>query len=168
MRRTPFLFVLFLFFVLRGLPVSGQLVISQMTTLSEDLEAADLSIPDEAGADLQSSFVSAPDFNQLDILNMASSQGWKISVSRRDINWPAAFVPYIQRTSSGVPCGTCAGVNPVTSVNGYLQITSMEQYFIYGTGEVTGIDVQFKVEGISLSVQADSYSTEVIFTIYGD
>ncbi|MDZ7846694.1 MAG: hypothetical protein U5L96_07960 [Owenweeksia sp.] len=66
------------------------------------------STPDEAGEDLNSTLETGPNYNQLDILNMASTQGWKITVSKQDINWPGAFIPYVQRTSNGVSCGTCS------------------------------------------------------------
>lgn len=148
--------------------VWSQLVISQVSNWQEDLDATDLSTPEEAGADLNGTLQTASNYNQLDILNVASTQDWKISVSKSDINWPAAFVPYVQRTANGVPCGSCAGVNTITSPSGYLQITNLEQDFIFGSGEVTGIDVQFRVTGISLTVDADNYSTEIIFTLYGD
>lgn len=148
--------------------VHAQLLLSQTSTWREDVDAGDLSIPDEAGADLNSTLETSANYNQLDILNMADSQGWKITVSKQDINWPAAFLPFVQRTGNGFPCATCPGVNQFSSVSGYLQITNLEQDFIFGTGEVTDINLQFKIEGLSLTVDAQNYSTEVIFTIYGD
>ena len=148
--------------------VNGQLVISQVSNWQEDLDATDLLTPEEAGEDLNPVLQTVANYNQLDILNVASTQNWKITVSKSDINWPAAFLPYVQRTSNGIPCGTCSGVNTVTSPSGYLQITNLEQDFIFGSGEVTNIDVQFRVTGISLTVDADNYSTEIIFTLYGD
>ncbi len=146
----------------------AQLVISQVSNWQEDLDATDLSTPEEAGMDLNGTLETTSNFNQFDILNVATSQDWKITVSKSDINWPGAFIPYVQRTSNGTPCGTCSGVNIGGSVTGYLQITNLDQDFILGTGEVTDIDVQFKVEGISLTVDADNYSTEIIFTLFGD
>lgn len=148
--------------------MNAQLVISQVSNWQEDLDQTDLAIPDEAGSDLNSVLESSSNYNQFDILNVADSQDWKITVSKSDINWPGAFLPYVQFTTTGTPCGSCAGVNVGTSVSGYLQITGIEQDFILGSGEVTGIDVQFKVEGISLTVDADNYSTEIIFTLFGD
>lgn len=154
--------------VLCSLQVSGQLVISQLSNWREDLDATDLSTPEEAGMDLNGTLETVNNYNQFDILNVASTQDWKITVSKSDINWPGAFIPYVQRTSNGIPCGACTGVNTGISVSGYLQITNLEQDFIFGTGEVTDLDVQFKVEGISLTVDADNYSTEVMFTLFGD
>ena len=148
--------------------MKGQLVISQVSNWQEDLDATDLSTPEEAGADLNSTLETVANYNQLDILNVATTQDWKITVSKSDINWPAAFIPYVQRTSNGVPCGTCSGVNTITSPTGYMQVTNLEQDFVFGSGEVTDIDVQFRVTGISLTVDADNYSTEIIFTLYGD
>ena len=155
-------------FALFGWQASAQLVISQVTNWREELDATDLTTPEEAGADLNPTLETSINYNQLDILNVATTQDWKITVSRSDINWPGAFTPYVRRNSNGVPCGSCPGVNVVTSVTGYMQITALEQDFIFGTGEVSGIDIQYRVEGISLTVDAQNYSTEIIFTLYGD
>lgn len=154
--------------LLCSLQMDAQLVISQLSNWQEDLDATDLLTPEEAGEDLNPTLQTVANYNQLDILNVASTQDWKITVSKSDINWPAAFVPYVQRTSNGIPCGTCTGVNTVTSPAGFLQITNLEQDFVFGSGEVTNIDVQFRITGISLTVDADNYSTEIIFTLYGD
>ena len=168
MRYLGTYFWFFLLLIALASQANAQLVVSQQSNWQNELDATDLSIPEEAGADLSSVIESSSNYNQLDILNVANSQNWKITVSKTDINWPGAFIPYVQRTGNGTPCGTCAGVNTGTSVSGYLQITNLEQDFIFGGGEVTGIDLQFRIEGISLTVDADNYSTEITFTLYGD
>ena len=168
MRYLGTYFWSFLLLIALASQANAQLVVSQQSNWQNELDATDLSIPEEAGADLSSVIESSSNYNQLDILNVANSQNWKITVSKTDINWPGAFIPYVQRTGNGTPCGTCAGVNTGTSVSGYLQITNLEQDFIFGGGEVTGIDLQFRIEGISLTVDADNYSTEITFTLYGD
>lgn len=159
--------VFFLLFISAS-TASAQLVVSQVSTWKKDVDAADLSIPNEAGADLNSTVETSPNFNQLDIRNLADAKGWKISVSRQDINWPAAFTLSVKRTSNGIPCVTCAGVNTGSSVSGYIPLGTLEQDFIFGNGEVSNIGLQFKIDGISLVVDAQSYSTEIMYTLYGD
>ena len=104
----------------------------------------------------------------MDIAGISPSTGWKITVSKEDINWPSSFIPSAQRTSIGAACGTCSGVNIGTSVTGYIQITDLEQDFIFGEGTVNNIDLQYRIDGISLAVDADTYQTRVVFTLYGD
>jgi hypothetical protein len=60
------------------------------------------------------------------------------------------------------------GVNGAASPSAYIAISAVETDYIFGTGEVTGIDLQFRVEGLSLTVPAASYSTEIVYTLYGD
>ena len=146
----------------------AQVVITQVTTWRSNIDEAQFSIPDEAGSDINGTIESAANYNQLDILNLANTQGWKVTVSKQDINWPASFIPYLQRTSNGMPCGTCSGINSLSSYTGYMQITNMEQDFIFGSGEVSDIDIQFRIEGLSLAVDAQNYTTEIIFTLYGE
>ncbi len=168
--KTVLRILVLIYCVLVALPqsLSAQLVVSQVSTWKEVVDEADLSIPYEAGADLNSTIETSTNYNQLDVLGIADAQGWKVAVSRQDINWPAALTLHIKRNSNGIACGTCLGVDNGTSHTGYLQFTNIEQDFIFGTGEVSDIDLQFKIEGISLTLEAQSYTTEIVYTLYGD
>ncbi len=148
--------------------VLGQVIISTTSTHTESLDETSLNTPSEAGEDLLNIVETLSNFNQLSIKNVKKSQQWKVAVSRRDINWPAAFSIYIRRNSNGTPCSGCTGINTGLSPTIYVPINLLESDFIYGNGEVGNIDVQVKVEGISLTVDAQAYSTEIIYTLYGD
>ncbi|MGB0178384.1 MAG: hypothetical protein ACPF9D_14555, partial [Owenweeksia sp.] len=146
----------------------AQVIRGQVSEWTEILDANSLSTPNEAGTDLNPTLETTPNYNQLDVNNVKNTQNWRVTVSKLDINWTPLFVPYVQRTSIGIPCGACTGVNVGTSVTGYMPITDLEQDFIYGTGKVSDIDLQFRIEGITLAVKADYYRTTVVFTLYGD
>jgi hypothetical protein len=146
----------------------AQVILSTIRSYSETIDQFDLEMSREAGSDLNSSFETSATFNQLDILNVASNQGWRIAISREDINWSGAFTLSVRRNSTGTACGTCMGVNGAASPSAYIAISAVETDYIFGTGEVTGIDLQFRVEGLSLTVPAASYSTEIVYTLYGD
>ena len=83
--------LLILAFVVSATSADAQLVISQLSNWQEDLDATDLATPEEAGEDLNPTLETASNYNQLDILNVASTQDWKITISKSDINWPGAF-----------------------------------------------------------------------------
>jgi len=164
-----------LLFVLSGLAMLlscissyGQAIRLQKNNWYKAFNATDLSLSGEAGSDYNPTLETSANFNQLDIRNVGDARNWKVTVSKRDINWPGTFVPYVIRNSNGAPCPSCAGVNNGSSISGYLQITNIEQDFIFGAGRVDNIDLQFKIEGISLAAGAQNYQTEIIFTLYGD
>ena len=146
----------------------AQVVIVSVSNYREDVDENDLTVPLEAGYDLEPMIETSASFNQLDVLNVAKSKDWKVSVSRRDVNWPGALTLSVKRTSTGTACMGCSGVNVGLSPSTYIPLTAAEQNFIYGTGEVTGINIQMRIQGVSLTIDADTYSTEVIYTLYGD
>lgn len=159
-----------LFCLLLSLPclVNGQIIRSQTDKWSTDLDGDDLVDANEAGSDLNSTLETSSTFNQLDIAGINPTTTWKVTVSKEDINWTSTFIPSVQRTSIGSPCGSCAGVNIGTSSVGYVQVTDIEQDFIFGAGVVNNIDLQYKIDGITLAVDADTYQTRIVFTLYGD
>ncbi len=170
MRKNVFLILQFIliFNLLWSYSSRAQAIRLQKNNWFEVLNASDLTISGEAGSDLNPTLETSTNYNQLDIRNLGSTINWKVTVSKRDINWPSAFMPFVIRNSNGTSCGGCTGINTGTSVSGYIQITNLEQDFIYGTGRVDDIDLQFKIEGITLAVSAQNYQTEIVFTLYGD
>ncbi len=147
---------------------SAQVIISSQTNWRESINENSLATPSEAGSDLTSVIETTTDFNLLNIQNVANTTNWKVSISRQDINWPSAFTLQVRRNSSGLACAGCSGLNLAKSPSSYLTIVPLETDFIFGTGEVTGIELQFKLSGLSLTVEANSYSTNVVYTLYGD
>lgn len=148
--------------------LSAQVVRTQVSDWTEVLDANSLITTGEAGSDLNPVLETVSNYNQMDVRNVKNTQNWKVSVSKQDVNWPGVFVPYVQRTSTGNSCGGCAGVNTATSPSGYVQITDLEQDFIFGSGKVNDIDLQFRIEGITLALKADYYRTNIVFTLYGE
>lgn len=146
----------------------AQVVIVSVSNYREDVDENDLTVPLEAGYDVDPMIETSASFNQLDVLNVAKSKDWKVTVSRRDVNWPAALTLAVKRTSLGTSCGGCPGVNAGLSPSTYIPLTGVEQNFIFGTGEVSGVNIQMRIQGLSLTIDADTYSTEVVYTLYGD
>lgn len=146
----------------------GQVVTVSVNNWMETIDENDLTVPLEAGYDIDPVIETSTNYNQLDVLNVANAKDWKITVSRRDINWPGALTLSVKRTSLGTPCMGCAGVDGSTSPATYVPVTGADQDFIFGTGEVNNVNIQMRIEGLSLTIDADTYSTEIIYTLFGD
>lgn len=157
-----------IFFVMLGFFSNAQVIRSQTDKWESDLDGNNLTIPNEAGTDLESTVETTSNYNLVDVAGISPTTGWKITVSKEDITWNALLLPSIQRTGIGSKCGPCLGVNLGTSTIGYTQITDAEQDFIFGEGNVTDIPLQYKIDGISLAVPAAQYQTVIVFTLYGD
>lgn len=166
--KTKYLTLFFAICLLCGPSGWSQVVSLQLSAWTTQLDGTNLTIPSEAGADLNPTIETVSNFNNLSVQNVTDALNWKITISKQDLNWTSSFLPSVQRTSDGTPCGTCAGVNTGKSITGYLQVTDIEQDFLFGTGSVQNINLQFKVDGISLAVPAQNYQTRVIFTLYQD
>lgn len=154
--------------LLFGLTIQAQVIRSQTDKWQSDLDGNNLTIPNEAGTDLVSTVETGASYNLIDVAGISPTTGWKITVAKEDISWNVLLLPSIQRTGIGNKCGICTGVNLGTSTIGYTQITDAEQDFIFGQGNVADIPLQYKIDGISLSVPAAQYQTVIVFTLYGD
>lgn len=144
----------------------AQIIRSQISFWSQTFSATSLDDVEEAGSDLSSTLTSAVGVTRLDIAGIATSRNWKVTVSKQDISWPVSFQPSVRRDDDGTPCMGCIGI---TSVNGgYQLISDIETDFMFGSGTVNDINLQFQVSGISLSVQAADYQTVIVFTLYGE
>lgn len=153
---------------LLGPTMQAQYLMTSVNSHIEDIDATDLAIPNEAGSDLASTFETSINFTQLDIRNIAAQKGWKVTIKKQDINWPGSLQFYVRRNSNGTACMTCSGVNTGLSSSNYVLLSNLETDYIFGSGEVIGIDLQFRVAGISLTLPAQSYSVEIVYTLYGD
>lgn len=152
-----------------SIDICAQQIVSSTFNYREVINAADLTTPNEAGSNLNSSIETSAAFTRLDIRNIGSTQGWKVVISRQDITWNNALTIFIQRTSDGSPCVTCDGVtSSISPLNTYIPLQAIQTDFIYGKGEVTGIDLQVRVDGLSVLLPVDNYRTEIMYTLYGE
>jgi hypothetical protein len=115
-----------------------------------------------AGSNLASAYESAT--NQL-IMNISglfySTTTWRVDVRRVDTNWNANFILSIKRTNSGTS-GTGALYSGGTT---YAAVTTTAQTFWTGRGNRSGIYLQEKLEGVSCSIPAATYTTTLSFTV---
>ena len=109
-----------------------------------------------AGTSLPAEIESAAGIATLTIANTGGSR-WRVDVAKAsDVNWPPGVNIAIRRSSaeSGVDGGTT-----------YLTLTQGAQTLIEGTGNHPSIQVQLRVQGLSLQALAATYSLLITYTI---
>lgn len=123
---------------------------------TEYIDEADLQGP--PGSDLISSYESASD-QVLVSIDARWWEIWQVSMRKIDSNWHADFTLYARRTSSGTGMG---GVNGGTS---YLDIRNTNRSFFSGWGDRNNIDIQYRLEGVSINIEPGIYTTTIIYTV---
>lgn len=107
-----------------------------------------------AGTDFATSYESAADAISLTINHSTGS--WDVEVRRGDTNWHSDLSVYVRRTSSN---------GGISGGQSYQQVTTNNESFFSGTGDVSGINVQIMIQGTSVSLPVDSYETTIYYTI---
>lgn len=87
---------------------------------------------------------------------------WSVSVRKSDILWDNTAGIYVQRTSDGTPYFFNGSVSGGTT---YQQVTDIDTYFFSGYRGRKDVDIQYQLQGISVVIPAQSYSTTIIYTI---
>ena len=113
-----------------------------------------------AGSDLLSTYESDARAVLLTIRGtQGSNDDWRVDVRRVDTNWPSAFTLFVRRTGAGLGGGYVAGGSDYQAIG-----RSSDQFF-FGSGHRNFVPLQFKLEGLSVRVPPDVYSTTIIYTV---
>lgn len=123
---------------------------------SRTVDAGDLTGP--PGSDLNPIQESTADQVLLSIRQ--TNANWNIYVLRIDTNWNSGLRLYVRRTSEG------SGPGNVTAGLSYQEVTGTDQTFFSGYRQRQNINIQLRLEGISVQIPADTYSTTVYYTVY--
>ncbi len=135
----------------------AQVAITASGGASEIIDAADLQTG--AGSDLYSSYESATEAVSITISGTAGAgDTWRVDVKRVDTTWHGNLALSVKRTGDGT-----GGI--VSDGETYLEITSTDQSFFTGSGDVSGITTQLKLSGMSIQVSSNTYTTTVWFTV---
>ena len=111
-----------------------------------------------AGSNLTATYTSAT--NQITMgLTTSGQQSWRVDVLRIDASWSASFQLSIIRTNNGT-----AGSGGVAGGTTYLVITTTSQTFVTGYGTRSGITLQERLSGVSVSIPAATYTTTIQYT----
>jgi hypothetical protein len=112
-----------------------------------------------AGSNLTSTYESAANATSLDI---TTNTDYRVDVRRTDGTWSGDFTLSVQRTSDGTPG------HPSSTISGgaaYQAVTTSDAEFFTGHRDRTGVEVQYRLEGMSVDIAPDTYSSTVTFTI---
>ncbi len=118
------------------------------------IDSADLT--SGAGSDLTPSYESGADATDLGVTAVGN---YRVDVRRADATWHGDFTLSVRRTQDGSGSGSISGGTT------YQTVTTSDAEFFTGNGDRTGIKVQYQVDGLSVDVAPDTYSSTVTFTI---
>jgi hypothetical protein len=121
-----------------------------------NFDAADLT--GGAGSDFSSPQESA--FDQIDVDVTKTNNYWQVEISKADNPWPASVHVWVLRTIDGI--GSQA---TITGGTAYQQVTSTNQPFFSGTGDISAIKIQVKLENFSMFMGMDDYTTTLSYTV---
>jgi hypothetical protein len=127
-----------------------------MTITSADLQSG-------AGSDLTSFYESNPASVTVAVSGAASlADEWLINVHKTDSTWHNNFHLYIRRASGeDLPTGH---VHEPTGTT-YQEVTGSDQYFFDGSGNITAVQMQFKVSDVSVQIPPANYQTTITYTV---
>lgn len=124
----------------------------------------------EAGLDFDSSSASEADMTlsirSNDWLNKKKNPNnkWTLNVYRRG-NLDSEILLQVKRTGKGYKIGGNGQPN-IQGGEVFKTVTNTPSYFFRGKGEIGDIPIRLKLEGVSLSMGASDYYSNIVFTIY--
>jgi len=100
------------------------------------------------------------------LLKVNAIVGWSISAHLSTTsNWDSSLKLYVQRTGNGT------GIAILSGGTTYIQLTSTPQVFFTGLLNLTAsrdnIPIQYKIEGLSVTLPVKTYTTTVTYTVSG-
>ena len=159
MRITTGFLIPFIIFgsIAAGEKTQAQINITVTGSWSETIDASDLQ--DGAGSDLIDTYESIADAVSISISGTTgASDNWRVDVKKLDTNWDSSFHLYVKRTSNGTGGSVSGGT-------AYQELTDVDESFFSGSDDVSGIDIQLKLSGVSVQIPPDSYMTTVYYTV---
>lgn len=145
MRKMVFSILAMLIIVFFSPRASFAISISASGGWSETIDEYDLT--SGAGSDLQSTYESATDATLLTISECQNSDDtWKVNVSYSSSSWP--FSLSVKKSGGN-----------------YQTITTTQTDFFSGSGDTSGIALQYKLEGVSIKIAPGTYSTTITYTV---
>jgi len=123
----------------------------------------------EAGSDISANLRSNTVYLSINsnyFWNMKNER-WRIYVHKSDINWDDDINFTVKRTGTGKKYSG-GGTPEIQGGKGYRKVTDNPTYFYKGKDKVLNIPMKFRIKKLSLTMGAEDFETDVIFTIYDD
>ena len=113
-----------------------------------------------AGSDLFPYVESSSNQGLMSISNTGGlGDNWRVDVRRSDSVWDTAVAISVLRSGDGSGPGSLFGGT------GYVTIGTTDSTFFSGAGDCADIPLQFKLNGLSIDVAPNTYSTTLTFTV---
>jgi hypothetical protein len=114
-----------------------------------------------AGSQLIDTYESTTGGTVIDVSNCADdADNWRVDVRRIDDGgWHGDFILYLKRTSDG------SGNGSVSGGFSYVEITTTDTQLFVGAGNRDGIELQYRLTGMSTGASPDNYSQTIVFTV---
>jgi hypothetical protein len=139
---------------------AGNILFAQEVEVTGSWEV-DIDVTDMTGgpgSDLNPTYES--DVDQIDVaIKGKKTKEWQLYVKRSDWVWDPNFQLFVRRTSDGVGSGYIAGGLD------YLEVTESDQLFYYGGKNRSKVNVQLKLDNVSVAIPYDVYTTNVVYTV---
>lgn len=156
--------LLILFGFCNQILVFGQLNVTSNLFVSKNISSGSVI---EAGMDFQDEIIFSSDEIILSVailpqnLDNVMYNAWQIQVSKNDLDWHNDLVLWIRRTGDGK---SDYNMRPQNGTY-YQEVELFNALFFEGQGWISLIPIQLKLTGLSVTLPAKSYSTEIIFTL---
>lgn len=125
---------------------------------SETIDSSDLTAG--AGSNLNSIYESTGNASTIGISGCVdNNDNWRVDVRRVDGTWHNNFVFSVKRTTDG------SGGGSVSGGLSYITVGTTDSEFFSGTGDRSGMNLQYRLSGVSITVSPDNYSTQIILTV---
>lgn len=158
MKRNFAILILLIGLILLCSKAEAPISITVTGDWSETINASDLQAG--AGSDLISTYESVSNAVSIDISGTAGvSDNWRVDIKKVDSVWHNSFHLYVKRTSDG------AGSGSVSGGASYQEVTDIDQSFFSGDNDRSNINVQLKLDGVSIQIPPDNYATTIYYTV---
>lgn len=149
-------FVILIVFIFKAYKI---LAISITVTGSWSLTIDETDLQAGAGSDLVAQYPSAS--NQVIVDITQTNRPWTVTIRGTVTNWHSDMRVWVRRTGDG-------NGHPLGSIQGgtsWQQVTLTDQYFFEGTRRRINVPIQLGVNGVSLQIPPDTYSSTIIYTV---
>ena len=109
------------------------------------------------GSDFNPQYLSAVD--QVIVAVSSTGKAWAVSIEGAFTYWHGDLSLDVHRTSEGSGSGTISGGT------GWQQVTTSSQQFFDGSKRRTDVNVQYRLNGMSVQVPPDTYSGTITYTV---
>lgn len=94
---------------------------------------------------------------------------WRIFIHKSDLNWDSDLILSAKRTGTGsIINNWWAQPLYITGGSNFQNINNTPDFFFRGRHGIVNIPINFKLTGASLTMGAETFETNIIFTVYDE